>query len=588
MLQFLKYVLATIVGIFLFTILGFFLLIGFGAAMSAGSDQKTNVAEKSVLKINLNQVIREVAPEEDPFTELFSNGEMGQVGLVQIKDAIANAKLDPNVKGIYLDCQYPVAGYATLEEVRNALIDFKKSKKFIYAYGEVMTEGAIYINSVADKSYINPAGGIDFNGLQAEYSFMKGLFDKVGVKPEIFRVGEYKSAVEVFTRTDMSEANKEQTRSFINSVAGHIYGNIAKSRGIAPDELNKILDELKVQSPDDAVRQKVITNVGYFDEFEKAIRNELDLKEEAKISYVSLSKYLKAEKHVKSGEGDNRIAVITGEGDIVSGDGGDEAIGSDRIVKELEKARKDPKVKAVVLRINSGGGSSLASDIMWREVQLVKKQKPIIASMGDYAASGGYYMAMGCDTIVAHPTTITGSIGIFAIIMNVEKLMNDKLGITFDGVGTHKYSDYPSATRTMTDAEKMMFQNGVNKGYETFTTKAAKGRRMDVEKLKSLAGGRVWTGLQAKENGLVDVLGGLDDAVKIAAKKAGLKEGNYRVKYPTKKSGFEAFMDKWSKDQEEAKLKSYLGALAPYAGQIKRLQTMEGIQARMPMEIVIK
>lgn len=589
MLQFLKYVLATIVGLLLFFVVCFFIMVGIGSMMSS-ADEKTFVSKNSVLKIDLNQIIRENAPEDDPFTELLSGGRgPGQLGLPQIKEAIANAKLDPNIKGIYLHAEYPSAGFATLEEIRSSLLDFKKSKKFVYSYGEVLSEGAVYLTSVADKSYLTPSGGLEFNGLNAKYTFMKGLFEKIGVKPEIFRVGEYKSAVEPFFRTNMSDANREQTQSFINDIAARFYGDISQSRNIPIDELNNILNGALIQEPVDAVKYKLITNTGYWDEFEQAIRHELGLKEDKKIEYVTLHKYLKAEKFVKEGSLSNKIAVIVGEGDIVTGEGDEGSIGSDKIVKELQKARKDPKVKAIVLRISSGGGSSLASDVMWREVELTKKVKPVIASMGDYAASGGYYMAMACDTIVARPTTITGSIGIFGMIFNVETLMNQKLGITFDGVGSHKFSDFPSATRTMSDAEKMMIQNSVNHGYEMFTSKAAKGRHMSVEQLKAIAGGRVWTGTQAKTNGLVDILGGIDDAIRIAAQKVKLKEGDYRVRYyPIRKSGLEAFLDKFSKDKEEEKVRAYLGSLAPFARQIKTLQTMDKLQARMPFELEIK
>lgn len=589
MLQFLKYVFATIVGLFLFLVVCFFVLAGIGSMMSS-ADEKTLVSKNSVLKIDLNQIIRENTPQEDPFTEFLSGGRgPGQIGLPQLKEAIANAKIDPNIKGIYLHAEYPTAGFATLEEIRSALIDFKKSGKFIYSYAEIMTEGAVYLTSVADKSYINPSGGLDFNGLNAKYTFMKGLFEKIGVKPEIFRVGEYKSAVEPFIRTNMSDANREQSQSFINDIAARFYGDISESRKIPMEELNNILNNALIQEPSDAVKYKLVTNTGYWDEFEQILRKATDVNDDKKIAYVTVNKYLKAEKYVKEGSLSNRIAVIVGEGDIVTGDGEDGTIGSDKIVKELQKARKDSKVKAVVLRINSGGGSSLASDIMWREVELTKKVKPVIASMGDYAASGGYYMAMACDTIVARPTTITGSIGIFGMLFNVENLMNQKLGITFDGVGTHKYSDFPSATRTMSDAERMMIQNSVNRGYEDFTSKAAKGRHMSLEKLKSLAGGRVWTGTQAKENGLVDVLGGMNDAIRIAAQKAKLKQGDYRVKYyPIKKSGIEAFMEKFSSDREEEKLRAYLGVLAPVAKQLKTLQSMDKLQARIPFELEIK
>ncbi len=589
MLQFLKYVFATIVGIFLFTILSFFLLIGIGAAMSS-SDTKTTVASNSILKLDLNQVISENAAEEDPFTEILSGGNSpGQISLPQIKEALANAKIDPNIKGIYLKAEYPMGGMATLKEVREYLLDFKKSKKFIYSYGETMTEGAIYLASVADKSYLTPQGGLDFNGLSAEYPFMKGLFEKIGVKPEIFRVGDYKSAVEPFFLTKMSEANREQTQSFITDIANNFYGEIAQARQIPIADLNNILNNALIQEPADAVKYKLITNVGYWDEFDTALHKAMDLKDDKKIEYVGINKYLKADKVLKEGNNSNRIAVIVGEGDIVSGEGNGENIGSDKIVKELQKARKDSKIKAIVLRINSGGGSALASDVMWREVELTKKVKPVIASMGDYAASGGYFMAMGCDTIVAQPTTLTGSIGIFGIIFNAEKLMNEKLGITFDGVVSHKYADSPSATRTMNDAEKNMIQNGVNKGYENFTSKAAKGRHMSIEKLKSLASGRVWTGTQAKANGLVDILGGIDVAIEVAAKKAKLKAGDYRVKYlPIKKSSFETIMEKFGNDQEDAKLKAYLGDFAPYAKQLKNLQNLDKIQARMPFDVVIK
>ncbi len=589
MLQFLKYVLATIVGIFLFSILSFFLLIGIGAAMSS-SDTKTTVESNSVLKLDLNQVIRENAAEEDPFTELLSGGNTpGQISLPQIKEALANAKIDPNIKGIYLKAEYPMGGLATLKEVREYLLDFKKSKKFIYSYGETMTEGAVYLCSVADKSYLTPNGGLDFNGLSAEYPFMKGLFDKIGVKPEIFRVGTYKSAVEPFFLTKMSDANREQTQSFISDMANNFYGEIAQARQIPIAELNNILDNALVQEPADAVKYKLITNAGYWDEFENALKKALGEKDNKKIEYIGLNKYLKADKLVKEGSNSNRIAIIVGEGDIVSGEGDGESIGSDKIVKELQKARKDSKIKAIVLRINSGGGSALASDVMWREVELTKKVKPVIASMGDYAASGGYYMAMACDTIVAQPTTLTGSIGIFGVIFNAEKLMNEKLGITFDAVNSHKFANSPSATRTMTEAEKNMIQNSVNRGYENFTAKAAKGRHMSIEKLKSIASGRVWTGTQGKVNGLVDVLGGIDVAINIAAKKAKLKEGDYRVKYlPIKKSSFETIMEKIGNNQEESRLKAYLGDYAPLAKQLKNLQNLDKIQARMPFDVVIK
>lgn len=581
--------LATIVGLFAFTVVSFLILIGIGSAMSSGSNSITEVSENSVLKIEMNQQIQEVAPEDDPFQKFMGDGT-SVVGLRQIKQAIANAKLDPNIKGIYLHLEYPMAGFATLQEIRNALIDFKKSGKFIYTYGEIMTEQAVYLASVADKSYLNTAGGLEFNGLSAEIAFYKGLFDKIGVKPEVFRVGQYKSFVEPYTRTSMSDENREQITSYIGSIANTIYGEIADSKKMTRAEIDDILNKALIQTPQDAVKYKLLTNVGYYDEFEADLKKKLGIKGDSKIKFVSLGNYNKAKKYVNDGSRDKQIAVIVGQGGIESGKSQTgETIGSETIVEELRKARKDSKVKAIVLRINSGGGSALASDVMWREVQLTRKVKPVIASMGDYAASGGYYMAMGCDTIVAQPTTVTGSIGIFGILFNVKTLMNDKVGITFDEVETHEYASWPSATRDMNEAEKMMIQNSVNRGYETFTSKAAQGRKMKIDDLKAIAGGRVWTGEQAKQNGLVDVLGGIDDAIRIAATKVGLKQDEYRVKYtPQPKSGIEQLLDELKGDAEDAKLKEYLGVFAPYAKDIQKLQKMERLQAKLPFVIEIK
>ncbi|MCP9768683.1 signal peptide peptidase SppA [Lacihabitans sp. LS3-19] len=587
MVQFLKYVLATIIGIFLFTLISFFLMIGIGAMLSGGDD-KTEVKSNSVLQLNLNTQFTENGVKEDPFSNIFGNNET-KTSISELKSAIANAKLDPNIKGISMKLEYPSAGFAELEEIRNDLLDFKKSGKFIYSYAEIMTEKAVYLSSAATKSFINPAGGIEFNGLDAEVTFMKGLFDKIGVKPVIFRVGEFKSAIEPYIRTNMSPENKMQVSEYINSISNHIYGKMAESKGMTKAEIDEILNKALIQKPEDAVKYKILTDIGYEDEYDAALRKALGLKDDAKITSVSLSSYGKAKKLVKEGSRDNRIAVIVAEGEINSGKGQSETIGSETFVKELIKARKDKKIKAIVLRINSPGGSAMASDIMWREIELTKKVKPVIASMGNVAASGGYYMAMGCDSIVAQPTTITGSIGIFGMLINTQELMNNKLGITFDGVKTHEFADSPSITREMSDAEKMMIQNSVNLGYEKFTSKAAAGRRMKIEDLKAVAGGRVWTGEQAIKIGLVDKLGGIDEAIKVAANKAKLKAGDYQVKYyPFPKTEFEQIMEKFNKSGEDAKLKEYLGILAPFAKEVKSLQKMEKLQAKMPYDLEIK
>lgn len=582
MLQFFKYVLATIIGMMLFFFLMIFILIGIGSAMSPSDTVAVN--DNSILKIDMNQQIVENSSEVDPFTEIFSNG-VSQMGLVQLKESIANAKLDPHIKGISLKIEYPMAGMATLDEIRESLIDFKESGKFITAYGEMMSEPALYISSVADEIFINEAGGLEFNGLSSETTFLQGFFEKIGVKPVIFRVGTYKSAIEPFIRKDMSPASKEQVSSYLNDISQYFYGQIAQSRGIDMAKLNSILNEPKIHTPADAVEFGLITKTGYYDQYEALVKEKLGIANDKSINVITFNKYQKAKKYITEGDRNNRIAVIVGQGDIVSGETSGSNIASDSWIKELRKAVKDKKVKAIVLRINSGGGSAMASDIMWREIELAKKEKPVIASMGDYAASGGYYMAMGCDTIVANPTTITGSIGIFGMLFNAQELMNNKLGINFDGVETHEYADFPSLTRNMSDIEKSMIQNNVEQGYEKFTAKAAEGRKMGIDKLKSIASGRVWTGTQGKENGLVDVLGTLQDAIVIAAEKGGVDD--YRVTYyPKPMTQLELIINKLE-NSSQMSFESYFGKLAPEMKQIKNLLEMDKLQARMPYEITI-
>jgi len=588
MLQFFKYVLATLVGLFFFFIITIFIFAGIGAAFS--SEETVVVADKSVLKLDLNKPIQEVGTE-NPFSGLggpFAGNE-NTVGLKDITDALKNAQSDDKIKGIYLKTEGPETGWATLEEIRNQLLEFKKSKKFVVAYGESFTEKGYYIASVADKIYLNPAGGMEWNGLSAEYSFFKGTFDKLGVKPEIFRVGEFKSAIETFVREDMSEASKKQSFELITAINDHYLAKISASRNIPAAQLKGLADSLKVENPESALKYKLVTNLGYWDEFENSIKSTLKTEAKKDISYIGVDKYLKSTGPNTDGDFNNRIGILVAEGEINSGDGGDGAIGSDKFIKELKKLRDNDKIKAIVLRINSPGGSALASDVMWREIQITSKKKPVIASMSDVAASGGYYMAMGCDKIVAQPNTITGSIGIFGLIFNVKDFMNGKLGVTFDGVGTSPHADWPTATRDMTEFEKSMIQKGVNEGYEKFTSKAAAGRKMPVEKLKSLAQGRVWSGVEAKENGLVDALGGINEAVKLAATAAKLKEGDYRLRYyPEKKKPFEEILTKMMGDEEEKVMTKNLGEMATYVKMYKKLMNMGGMQTRMPFELNIQ
>lgn len=589
MLQFFKYVLATIVGLLLFSFVGILLLIGIGAAVSSSSSSKVDVKENSVLKLDLDEPIDERSVE-NPLSAFGGSGNTDAIGLIEIRQALADAKDDDNIKGIYLQSEHPQAGWASLEEIRNALIDFKKSKKFVYAYAETMSEKGYYLASVADKIYLNPAGAMEWNGLNAELTFFKGTLDKLGLKPEIFKVGDFKSAVEPFVRENMSDPNRLQVTSFLNSVNDHMLVKVAQSRGLRVDSLKRYADNLAIEKPTDALRTKLVTNVGYQDELESLIKKQLKIEDKKKINYISLGKYQDADK--ASGEDEpsskNRIAVIVASGDISSGKSGQEGIGSETIVEELRKARLDDKVKAIVLRVNSGGGSALASDVMYREVELAKKAKPVIGSMSDYAASGGYYMLMSCNKIVAQPNTITGSIGVFSLLFNTEGFFKDKLGVTYDRVKTNANADFPALTHEMTPFQKQTLQRSTERIYSEFTSKAAAGRKLPVDSLRAIAGGRVWTGTQGKAIGLVDQLGGLEDAIKLAAQSAKLKEGDYKLKYqPRKKEFFEQIMSSFG-DDEETRITAQLGELTPYVKYLRKLKTMEGVQARLSFEIEIQ
>ena len=590
MRQFFKYVLATVVGLLAFSLLGFLIVVGIVSAAKSAGDRK-ETASNSVLELKLNEPLTERGRD----SKFSFGGNSSATGLVNVKEAIRRAKGDGEIKGILLNLEFVQGGMASLEEVRDALLDFKKSGKFIVAYHEVCSEKSFYLSSVANEIYLHPQGTLEFNGLSAEVMFYKRLFDKAGIEPYIFRVGSFKSAVEPFFRENFSDSARYQTVSFLNSINGHMISQVAAARGIAPARLKVISDSMLVHNAPDALRLQLVTKLGYFDEVQDYLRGKLGLAKDKKPSLVSLSDYTDNDQ-VDEKEGNtsgNRIAVIYAEGDIVTGKGSDDNIGSTKFAEAIRKARLDDKVKAVVLRINSPGGSSLASDIIYREVLLTKKVKPIIASMSDVAASGGYYIAMACDTIVAHPNTITGSIGVFGVLPNVQKLLSDKLGITVDRVTTGKFSDLPTITRPLSDFEKRVLQGEVNTIYADFTAKAALGRHMPVERLRRLASGRVWSGLEAKNNGLVDVLGDYADALKIAAARAHLKADDYKVqRLPRRKTELENLFSMFGggDDAEVAKakaLKTELGPLYPAYAQYQQLLQMRGVQAKLPYSLDI-
>lgn len=584
-MNFFKTFLASCLGSLLALVALVFILIAFfSVAISNFSSDNTQtvVSDNSVLQLKLNGRITEM-DVEDPFEGLpIPGAEEPAIGLIQLKKALLHAKSDNAIRGIYLDVSMFQGGYAVAKEIRESIIDFRKSGKWVIAYSETYSEASYYLASSADKVFLNPEGEIEFNGLAVEVSFFKKLFDKLEIKPEIFRVGDFKSAVEPFFLDKMSDANRLQLKELIDEINSTTLKEVGESRKISEDEIKKISSHMLVASPQDAKKYKLVDSLVYYDEVQSDLRSRLSLGKSDKITFIKYNKYKKS--FTASSSSKNEIAVIVAEGDIVTGKAQEGTIGSDTFAEELRKARTNNKVKAIVLRINSPGGSALASDVMWREVRLASKEKPIIASMSNLAASGGYYIAMGCDTIVAEPNTITGSIGVFSVLFDLSSFLDKKIGITFDEVKTGEAGNLVTFTRPLTEIEKAIWQKKTDKIYEGFTSKAAEGRKMPVEKLRSVASGRVWSGTQAKERGLVDVIGGFDDAIRIAANAAGVGE-DYKIKlYPKQKT----FLAQWLQGLEEnAKVKMLqqeLGDGYETLQQIKKVQHYQGIQARMPFE----
>ena len=588
-MKFLGNVLAVIVGLFVFSIVAMLIFFGIIGLVASSSEKEVTLEKNSILHLDLNgRTLVERTSEEDLVFGSFLDpfGGENTAGLVNLKKAIGEAKTNENVKGIYLNAGLFGAGQAGLLELREALIDFKTSGKFIVAYDEAYSEGGYFLASVADEIYLNPLGGIDFNGFSSEGIFLKGFFEKVGIKPEVFRVGEFKSAVEPYILDKMSPENRLQTQYFLDDINNHALGLIAKSRGIAQDSLVRINQQMLVRKPKDAVTYKLATALKYEDEVHSILKEKLGLKEDDQISTINATDLggMAKSKNITSS---NRIAVILAEGEIVDGNA-DGVISSEKFAKEIRKARKDENIKAIVLRVNSPGGSILASEVIWREMSEAKKVKPVIVSMGEVAASGGYYIAAPADTIVAQPNTITGSIGIFGILFNVQELVNDKLGVTTDVVSTGELSDFGNMARPLTEVERTIIQSSVEDGYETFISRVAEGRGMHPDSVRKVASGRVWTGTQAKARGLVDVLGGLDTAIGIAAAKIKAGEDYRVVYYPEKKPWFEELMLNFSDQVQVRILQTQLGDQYPLYQKIQRLKNYQGVQVRMPQEIVIK
>jgi protease-4 len=585
MKTFFKMLLASILGVIISVLLIFFILLGIATALISSGDNVVEIEPNSILKITLDNEIFDREPN-NPFAGInFAGiGKEKQDGLIEILDNIKKARNDENIKGIYLEFSLIQARMATIEEIRNALLDFKKSGKFIIAYAEVYTQGSYYLASVADKIYLNPQGSIDFVGLRTEMMFFKGTLDKLGVEAQIIRHGKFKSAVEPFMGDKMSQENKLQVTEFINSIWAHYLSGISEQRHITKDKLNILANKMVLADADTCLAYKIVDSLFYKDQVNAKLLK-LSGQKNKEPEFIGLSKFGKVPKK-PSGKGlaKAKIAVIFAQGDVVMGNEGENFISSDRISKAFRDARNDSSVKAVVFRINSPGGSSLASDIIWREVKLTTKVKPVIASMGDLAASGGYYIACAADVIVASPNTITGSIGVFGLLINVKQFFNQKLGITTDVARTNEHSDFPTIMRPMNTAEKAIMQFEVDKIYNIFIEKVAEGRKLDKKKVDEIAQGRVWTGSDAIGLGLVDTIGGLNDAIAIAAKK--VKIDNYRlIELPKLEDTFEKIIGEITGDAKIKILKSELGADYKYIQQYRNLMRMKGIQARLPYDV---
>ena len=588
MKDFFKFTFASMLGVVLagvvFTILGIVGMVG----MVASSDTETMVKENSILILDLDGSLSERV-QDNPLQSLL--GEEYQVyGLDDILSSIRKAKENENIKGIYLQAGIMNASFASLEEIRNALTDFKESGKFIVAYGDQYMQNMYYLASVADKVIVNPQGSITWQGLASQTIFFKDLLKKVGVEMEIFKVGTYKSAVEPFIATEMSDANREQVSAFLHSIWGRLLEDISASRSIPAEVLNKYADGFTMLEPAETyITNGMVDTLMYKDGVLNYLKELTGREENESLHTLSLKDMKNVKRQTPLDKSGNIIAVYYAFGGIddTASASTEEGIQSEKVIKDLRKLREDETVKAVVLRVNSPGGSAYGSEQIWREVVLLKEAKPVIVSMGDYAASGGYYISCAADCIVADPTTLTGSIGIFGMFPNMENLLNDKLGLHFETVKTNANADMGNMTRSFNANEKVAMQKYINQGYKLFVQRCAEGRGMSVEAIEKIAEGRVWTGATAKELGLVDELGGLDKALEIATLKAGV-ESYSTVSYPDQDDFFSSLLKEGKDNYINGKITKTLGNSYRYLQLFENWENMDRIQARLPFELHIK
>jgi len=581
MKQFFKFMFASMLGSFLTILILTVILVGIIAIIAvSASDDEVVIDKNTVLVMKLDKSIVDRAPRMPVFA---FTGTEKPTGLTDILKNLKKAKADKNITGIYLDLSGVAASMATIEEIREGLLDFKKSGKFIWSYSEGYDQKAYYLATAGDKIYLNPQGIVFFKGLDANVMFLKGTLEKLDIKVQVIRHGKFKAATEPLFLDKMSPENRKQITELLAALWDKMLNGISETRQISKEELNRTADSLKLGKAEEALKYKFIDQIAYKDEFLNDLRKKLGLKEKAKIKSIMMDKYTNVADPEKQSTSKDKIAVIYAQGSIGSGEGDDQNIGSERISKAIRKAREDDKVKAIVFRINSGGGDGLASDVIWREVQLAAKVKPVVASFGDVAASGGYYIACAASKILAEPNTITGSIGVFGLIPNFEGLMKNKLGITFDEAITNKNAGFIPVQRPLTPFEYAIIQKEIETFYDNFITKVAEGRKMTKANVDSIGQGRVWSGTDAKKIGLIDEFGGLTQAVNVAAEMAKLK--SYRLmSLPEQKDPYQQIIDEIFGNSPESRIQNLLGEDFKYYKVIKDLREMKGIQARMLYE----
>ena len=584
MKQFLKITLASSIGL----LIGVFSLILIVSVLaSSGESKKITLDEEHILHLKLHGNIQDRV-QESPFEiEGLMGEEASNIGLNTILSNIKKAKTDENIKGIYLDLGFLNAGFATLEEIRNVLLDFKESGKFIVSYSEIYTQRAYYLASVADDICIYSEGALELKGLNSTAVFFTNALKKIGVEPQIIRHGKFKSAVEPFMLTEMSEANREQVKTFVNSIWEQFLKNVATERNLTIEQVNKMANNLEVKTALDAYDLGLVNHLFYKDELQNYFATLMEKENEDEVKFLSLKKYNRVQnENIGEKLKKDKIAVIYAQGEILSGQGNQTTIGSEQISKTIRKARKDNKVKAIVLRVNSPGGSALASDVIWREMKLAQEEKHVVVSMGDVAASGGYYISCAADKIYASPNSITGSIGVFGILMSFEELLTDKLGLTFDQVKTNKYADIGNPNRPLTSDEYDIIHESVVRIYDDFISKVAEGRDMSRTEVDDIGQGRVWTGSNAMKINLIDEYGGLDDAILGASKLANMTD--YRIyEMPKQKNPFQILLTQLEEEVKISWVKSQLGDQYKYYKTLENLKDLNGVQARMPYQFVI-